>query len=265
MQELELSDPKRKLQKGNRTFRPSSLAKFPCSNCKKECLAELIGTYLLVLVGPASVVLAPMIPDITTNQSLLIIAITFGGIVGFLIVLFGEHSGAVFNPAITLGASVANSLRVKYFAPYLFFQICGGLIAGLTLKMMFGSLSSSAELGSTRLAFGISPILGISLEAAGTFVLTTSALLASAKIKSRRNQGLLVGLTLFFLILLIGPLTGAGFNPARSLGPSLASGYFQNLYVYFVGPLIGAIVAGLVFRGIRNGRSKRNLNIVCLC
>jgi glycerol uptake facilitator-like aquaporin len=220
---------------------------------------------LLVLLGPASVILAPLIPNISTVEALLIIALTFGGVVGFLIVLFGEHSGAVFNPAITLGASIAKSLRTKYFVPYLLFQISGGLIAGLTLRAMFVTLSSQADLGSTKLALGLSPLVGIMIEAAGTFVLTISALFASAKIKSRRHQALLVGSTLFFLILIIGPLTGAGFNPARSLGPSLASGYFQNLYVYFMGPLLGAAIAGLVFRGVRHERSKPKLNLVCMC
>lgn len=224
-----------------------------------------MGTYSLVLIGPASVILAPLIPNITSVEALVIIALTFGGIVGFLIVLFGEHSGAVFNPAITLGASLARSLRLRYFLPYLFFQMSGGLFAGLTLRAMFASLSSRTDLGSTKLASGISPLWGIMLEAAGTFILTISALFASAQIKNRRYQALLVGSTLFLLILMIGPLTGAGFNPARSLGPSLASGYVQNLYVYFVGPLLGAAIAGLIFRGIRNERSKGNLNIVCLC
>lgn len=115
------------------------------------------------------------------------------------------------------------------------------------------------------LASGISPFQGILLEAIGTFILTVSALFASAQIKNRRYQALLVGSTLFVLILVMGSLTGASLNPARSLGPSLASGYLQNLYVYFVGPLMGAAIAGLVFRRIRNERSKRNLDIVCLC
>jgi len=60
-----------------------------------------------------------------------------------------------------------------------------------------------------------------------------------------------VGGTLAILILLIGPLTGAGFNPARSLGPALASGYFSNLYVYVIGPAVGALIAGLLFERIR--------------
>lgn len=220
---------------------------------------------MLVLIGPSSVILAPLIPNLTADEVLGVIALTFGGIVGLLILLFGEHSGAVFNPAITLGATIAKTLQSKYFVPYLIFQITGGLVAGLTLRTLFYSISSPTDLGSTKLAIGVTPFLGIVLEAGGTFVLTASALLASSRLSKKKFQGLLVGSTLFLLILLIGPITGAGFNPARSIGPSVASDHFQNLWVYIVGPTLGGTLAGLVFRGFRNARSKSKLNIVCVC
>src|SRR2546426_948078 len=112
-------------------------------------------------------------------------------------------------------------------------------------------LNHSNGLVSTTLAVGLSPIMGVLLEAIGTFTIATSALIVSTKIKTRRNQAILVGATLFILILLIGPFTGAGFNPARSLGPALASGNPDNLYVYLAGPMMGASTAGLLFRRVR--------------
>jgi MIP family channel proteins len=246
----------------------TTMSSFPCSKCRKECLAEFVGTYMLVVIGPASVIVTSLVPSLGSAEALGIIALTFGGVVGFLILVFGEHSGAVFNPAITLGAILGRVLRSRYLAPYLFFQLSGGILAGATLREVFLVDGKHAALGSTKLANGVNPLLGISLEAAGTFFLTFAALLASVQIKERRYQALLVGGTLFVLILLIGPLTGAGFNPARSLGPSLASGYLQNLYVYILGPILGALIAGLIFRWKRRNdgerRSKR-LNIVCLC
>jgi glycerol uptake facilitator-like aquaporin len=243
------------------------MSNFPCSKCKKECLAEFVGTYLLVVIGPASVIITSLVPNLSSDVALGIIAFTFGAIVGFLILFLGEHSGAVFNPAITLGAIAGRILHSKYFAPYLFFQLSGGILAGVTLREVFHAYGTGTALGSTKLASGINPLLGISLEAAGTFFLTFFALLASTEIKDRRYQALLVGGTLFFLILLIGPLTGAGFNPARSLGPSLASGYLQNLYVYIFGPILGALIAGLIFRwkGKDDETGPKGLNIVCLC
>lgn len=235
----------------------------PCSSCKKECLSELIGTYLLVFLGPSSIIVSSIIPNFTSIEALVFIAFSFGSTVSVVIYFLGKHSGAVINPAITFGATFAKILHSRYFIPYLFFQLIGGLLAGFTLRLIFSaSASSTIELGSTELAKGVSPVLGFSLEIAGTFILTTSALIASTRIQTPIGQALLVGSTLFVLILFIGPLTGAGFNPARSLGPSLASGYFTNLYLYIIAPIVGALLAGLLFRTVRD-HGKRSL--VCLC
>ena len=239
--------------------------KFPCSDCKKECLSELLGTYLLVTIGPASIILTALAPGLGSLSTLVLVALTFGGIVGIVIIALGIFSGAVINPAITVGAGLARTLKSKYLIPYLFFQILGGLLAGLTLRAVFFSTSAATSLGTTSLSNGVNPVLGTLIEALGTFVLTISALVASSYIKGPKRQALLVGFTLFVLILLIGPLTGAGFNPARSLGPALASGQIQNLYVYLVGPIVGAVAAGLVFRGARNEQDKEILRTVCLC
>ena len=125
------------------------------------------------------------------------------------------------------------------------------MLAGFTLRFVLGPVDPGTRLGSTTLAVGLSPIMGVLLEAIGTFTMATSALIVSTKIKTRRNQAILVGATLFILILLIGPFTGAGFNPARSLGPALASGNPDNLYLYLAGPMTGASTAGLLFRRVR--------------
>lgn len=239
--------------------------KFPCSDCKKECFSELLGTYLLVTIGPASIILTALAPGLGSLSTLVLVALAFGGIVGIVIMMLGIFSGAVINPAITLGAGVAGTLKSKYLVPYLFFQIIGGLLAGLTLRIIFFSTGAATGLGSTRLSNAVNPVLGTLVEALGTFVLTIFALVASSYIKGPKRQALLVGSTLFILILLIGPLTGAGFNPARSLGPALMSGQIQNLYVYLTGPIVGAVAAGLVFRRARNEQGKQILGTVCVC
>ncbi len=239
---------------------------YPCAGCKKECLSELSGTYILVFAGPASVILASLFPEnLQGVPTTAFIALIFGTAVALSIMIFGRTSGSIINPALTLSATSANLLKRNLTIPYLSFQILGGLLAGLTLRLIFGSTTSS-NLGSTKLAEGINPLFGITLEAIGTFLLASSALIASTKIKRLPIQALIVSSTLFVLIMFIGPLTGAGFNPARSLGPSVASSYFQNLYVYVVGPVIGALMAGLIFRILKeNGKRKQSGNIVCMC
>jgi len=216
----------------------------------KKCVLELLGTYVLVVAGPTSVILLPMLSLSHTTEGLVLVALTFGGIVSAIIFIIGEHSGAVINPALALAAASARLIRKDLLVLYLLFQTTGGILAGLTLRLIFAS-GDSTNLGSTELANSISPTAGIALEAMGTFLLALAALAATAWIRRTSVQALSVGGTLAILILLIGPLTGAGFNPARSLGPALASGYFSNLYVYVIGPAVGALIAGLLVERIR--------------
>ncbi len=183
-----------------------------------------------------------------------------------MILAFGKHSGSVIYPAVSVAVASARLLKRDLVVPYLFFQVLGGVLAGLTLRLIFLSALNSTELGATRLATGISPLVGLTIEFLGTFVLASSALIASTRLKKTEHQALFVGSTLSILILFIGPLTGAGFNPARSLGPSLASGDLTNLSVYIIGPVLGALCAGLVFRLIKDGKRRRkSSNLVCLC
>jgi glycerol uptake facilitator-like aquaporin len=185
------------------------------------------------------------------------VALTFGVCVSVIILLIGEHSGAVINPALTLAAASARLLRLNLVIPYLLFQAAGGILAGLTLRIVFSPLVDTTSLGSTKLAASVGPMMGIGIEALGTFILAVSALSATAWISRAPLQALTVGATLTILILFIGPLTGAGLNPARSLGPALATGYLSNLYVYIVGPFVGALLAGLLFRLIRAERKAQ--------
>jgi len=221
-------------------------------NYGKRCVSELIGTYALVVAGPSSIILLSTLSLSSTPEALYLVALTFGVSVSVIIILLGEHSGAVINPALTLAAASAQLLRRNLVIPYLLFQTAGGILAGLTLRLVFSPLGDATSLGSTKLATSVSPIMGIGLEALGTFILAVSALAATAWISRAELQGLAVGGTLTILILFIGPLTGAGFNPARSLGPALASEYFSNLYVYVIGPFVGALLAGVSFRQIRS-------------
>ncbi len=193
-----------------------------------------------------------MFPNINPLGALLFIALSFGSTVALVILLLGKYSGAHINPAVTLARVFARLSIRDLFVPYVGFQLLGGLTAGLTLRQLFISVDATKNLGSTELADGIDPFFGIVLEAVGTFVLSFSVLVVSTHIRSSAKQAFLVGTTLFLLVVLIGPLTGGSFNPARSLGPSVASGYFDHHYVFWVGPFLGALLSGSTFRVIRN-------------
>jgi len=195
------------------------------------------------------------------------VGLSFGCTVGGIIWSFGSYSTHI-NPAITVAHAFAGLIRQRLLIPYVSFQILGGLLAGLTLRLLFQSLDSTTYLGSTRLGTGISPIAGVVFEAVGTLLLSVVVLATASYVRGSRRQALLVGTTLFILILLIGPLTGASFNPARSLGPSLVSGYLSNHYVYWIGPLTGGVVGAFLFRTIQNnarGKDGRKEHLVCMC
>ena len=203
---------------------------------------------MLVLMGPGTVAAVSLAPGLTAFEALVIIAFAFGATVALVILLLGRISGAHINPAITLAHTIPGKTTLEMFLPYVSSQVLGGLLGAFTVKVLFSQLGSQADLGTTKLAIGVSPPVGTLLEAAGTFVLAMSGFQASLRIHKKPGEAALIGSALFFIILVLGPLTNASLNPARSLGPALASGYLTNLYVYWIGPLAGGLIAGLVYR-----------------
>ncbi len=130
---------------------------FPCSSCRTECLSELLGTYLLVFIGPASVVLSTLFLGFQTLGALAFVALSFGGTVAILIFLLGKYSGAYINPALTAAAETAGLLKKGLLLPFLLFQMLGGLLAGLSLRFVFGPIDQvrvwvqlSWQLGSAQ-------------------------------------------------------------------------------------------------------------------
>jgi glycerol uptake facilitator-like aquaporin len=220
---------------------------------------------MLVLVGPGTLAAVSLAQGITTFEALLIIGFAFGATVASVILLLGRISGAHINPVITLAHTIAGKTSLEMFLPYISFQVLGGLLAAFTVKLIFSSFGSMADLGTTRLNSGVSVPAGILLETGGTFVLAMSGFLASLRIHKKPGEAALIGSTLFVLILALGPLTNASLNPVRSLGPALASGYLTNLYVYWIGPLAGGLIAGLAFRFFERAKIGKGSRAVCLC
>jgi len=224
----------------------------PCSQCKRECSAEFVGTYLLVLFGAGSVIVSTVVKGF---EALLFVAGIFACTVALNILLLGKHSGAHINPAVTIAHALSRKTRNDLILPYLCFQGLGAVVAAFTLRMCFlNQTVFPADLGSTELAQGLNPLLGIGVEAIGTFLLCSAALVATVHLRKRTGQAALVSGTLFFLILLFGPLTGASFNPARSVGPALWSWRWTDEYVYLIGPFLGAVLAALPFKLVQNGK-----------
>ena len=218
-----------------------------------------------MLIGPGTIAVLSLGQTITPLEALLIIGFAFGATVALVILLLGRISGAHINPAITLAHTIAGKTTLEMFLPYISFQVLGGLLGAFTVKLVFSQFGSSVDLGATKLASGVSPLIGTLLETAGTFILAMSGFLASLKIHKKPGEAALIGSTLFIIILALGPLTNASLNPARSLGPALASGYLTNLYVYLIGPLAGGLIAGLIYRFFERSKIGKGSRAVCLC
>jgi len=237
----------------------------PHASRAARCLSELLGTYMLVLIGPGTVAAVSLAQGITTFEALLIIGFAFGATVALVILLLGRISGAHINPAITLAHTIAGKTSLEMFLPYISFQLLGGLLGAFTVKLIFSQFGSSVDLGATKLATDVSPSVGALLETAGTFVLAMSGFVASLRVHKKPGEAALIGSTLFVIILALGRLTNASLNPVRSLGPALASGYLTNLYVYLIGPFVGGLIAGLVFRFFERARNGQGSRTVYLC
>src|SRR2546423_46059 len=237
----------------------------PHASRRARCLSELLGTYLLVLIGPGTGAAVSLAQGITTFEALLVIGFRFGATVALVILLFGRISGAHINPAVTLAHTIAGKTSLEMFLPYVSFQVLGGLLGAFTVKLIFSQFGSPADLGTTKLASAVSLPVGTLLETAGTLVLAVSGFVASLRVHKKPGEAALIGTTLFVIILALGPLTNASLNPARSLGPALASGYLTNLYVYWLGPLTGGLIAGLAFRLLERSKLGKGSRAVCLC
>jgi aquaporin Z len=106
------------------------------------------------------------------------------------------------------------------------------------------------------LASGITPLRGLILEAILTFFLVTAVLHTAVSGKAGNLAPVAIGLTLAFCILMGGPLTGASLNPARTIGPAVATGNYNDIWLYFAGPALGGLAAAFLFRGVFKSKSK---------
>jgi aquaporin Z len=212
-------------------------------------VAEFVGTFALVFIGAGAGALG--------LGGLVGVALAHGLTVMAFVYAYGHLSGTHVNPAVTFGLWAAGEIDLRRAFSYWFFQFAGGLAAGYALLGLLGG--PVGNLGSGALARGlavggaqvtVTPFWGFVLEAILAFFLVNTVLNAAVSGKAGNLAGVAIGFTLTLNILMGGPLTGAIFNPARQLGPALASGQTDHLVLYLVAPLVGAGVAAVLYRGV---------------
>ena len=220
----------------------------------RKYLAELIGTFALVLVGCGSAVLAG------AHIGFLGISLAFGVTVLVMVYAIGPISGCHINPAITIAMLVAKKINSKDTVGYLIAQCIGAIIAAAVLLAI-----ASGKVGYDLAADGLgqngygqcspdhySMLAGLIFEVVFTF-LFLFVIFGSTHPKAPQGfAGIAIGLTLVLIHLVGIPITGTSVNPARSLGPALLVGgeaLFQ-LWLFIVGPIVGGVIAALVWMGL---------------
>ena len=208
----------------------------------RHFIAEFIGTFALVFIGSGAIIRAA-----SSGGSLGEIALAHGLVLSVMVTALMRISGH-FNPAVTAGFLAVRRIEPMMAVTYWIAQIMGATIAAYALKAtMPAAAVVPTRVGGQSLAMGVSFGTGILLEVIATFFLVWVIFGTAVDPDAPRVGGFAIGLTIAADILAIGPLTGASMNPARSLGPAIASGVFEAQAVYWIGPLIGAIVAAVLY------------------
>jgi aquaporin-4 len=216
-------------------------------------LAEGIATFALVFFGPLSVTMAAVLFGTgLTLDGIIMIALGHGAAIGIMIYAFGHISGAHINPAVTISMMVTKNINVKDGAGYIGSQMVGAIVAAAAhmailpvagAKVNFGTQGGPSELLNFNAASGVA------VEAILTFFLVTTIFMAAVHKKAAAGMaGIAIGGMIFLLHLVGVPLTGASMNPARTFGPALISGHWEFHWIYWVGPIVGAVIAGLIMQ-----------------
>lgn len=216
----------------------------------QQALAEFIGTFALVFIGAGSVAVlgfqGPSVPAIVG------IALAHGLVLAIMVSNFGHISGGHFNPAVTIGAWVVGKLESARAVVYIVVQLGGAAVAALVLRYaLTDQIWKQTNLGATTVghSFGITNGRALVIEAVLTFflVITVFATAVDDEGVFKSTAGLTIGLVLAFDILMGGVLTGASMNPARSFGPALVAGHWEDFWVYVIGPLGGSVIAAALY------------------
>ncbi|MBM3905316.1 MAG: MIP family channel protein [Thaumarchaeota archaeon] len=221
----------------------------------RSWFVEALCTFALVFFGPLSIIVSStMFGDSLNLEGLLIISLAHGVVIGLMVYAFGHVSGAHINPAVTIPMMITKRISIVNGIGYIVFQCIGAIIAAFSLKAIFPVLGAKVKFGTQggpSELLGNSAMSGFALELVFTFFLVTVIFMTAVHKKAPAGMyGLVIGGMIFLLHLVGIPLTGASMNPARTLGPALASGYWDFHWMYWAGPIIGGIIAGLIMHYI---------------
>jgi len=222
--------------------------------------AEFLGTFWLVLGGCGAAVLSAAFPEV--GIGLLGVSLAFGLTVLTAAYALGPISGGHFNPAVSVGLWAGGRFPAAHVAPYIVAQVVGGIAgAGVLYLIASGKADFSLAAGFASNGYGehspgkYSMLSGLVSELVMTFMFLIVILGATHQRAPVGFAGLAIGLALTLIHLISIPVTNTSVNPARSTGPALFVGGWalQQLWLFWIAPIIGAVVAGFTYRAVLEG------------
>ena len=227
-----------------------------------EWLCELAGTFFFLFLGFTSIAalessLSPLHEALPSAALRLVLIVAVFGILAAIVAVspVGRRSGAHLNPAVTLGFWAHGQTHTHDLMGFVVSQCLGAVLAAAAFFVTSGSWAETANFARTEPRPELSGWAAAGIEVAITFGLVLVVLLMVSSPRTARWTPVGVTAALMVLIPLGGPLTGAGMNPARTLGPDVVSAQYPSLWVYLVGPALGALLAAAAFSLIASGRN----------
>ncbi|PSB03137.1 MIP/aquaporin family protein [Merismopedia glauca] len=226
-----------------------------------EYIAEVIGTTLVVFVGLSTAVfnfaeglpMEQLIPD--RGLRLLMTGVVFAGS-GSLVAIspLGKLSGAHINPAVSLAFWIQGKMSEIDFLGYIIAQFCGGIVGAFLLVTVWGKYAASVNNGMTLPGTDYSLLFVFSAEIYMTFLLVLSISIFLSSSRLMQWTPLMTWLLMATMVWLGSPISGTSVNPARSFGPALVTWFWQDQWIYYIGPILGSLMAVMAFRLLSMGK-----------
>ena len=212
-------------------------------------LGEGIATLLFVFLGAGTVVVTGgLVGETLTAARLIAIALAHGLAITLLVAATANLSGGHLNPAVTFAAFISRRISLAKGLGYIAAQLAGAIVGAWLISAVIPA-AAQGSLGAHGLGIGITPGQGLLAEVILTFALVLVIFATAMDARGPRHLApIAIGLAVLVDHLFGVPVTGASMNPARSFGPALVAGSWANHWIYWVGPLLGAALAALVYQ-----------------